>query len=244
MYQHFSTFLALICLYSQLGLIYFRMKYCLTLLMLSILVTMSVHAQKRALKNRFNAGIVMGLTTSQINGDRYSGYDKLGGFAGLRVTARINTKSDLVVEMQYNRKGSRNPKQFVPGAISTRFIALDYIEVPILYHQRVETEIGLISLEGGIAYARLFGFKINEIVNTTSYSTFSEIQEAFNKNELALIMGGGVFINEHLRVMGRFGLSMTLLYKNENPTIASPNTIPEINHLRNLYLTFGVNYVF
>ena len=62
------------------------------------------------------------------------------------------------------------------------------------------------------------------------------MQDKFNKNELALLMGGGVFFNEHIRVMGRFSLSTNLLYKNENPAIILPGSIPDINHLRNLQL--------
>ena len=221
------------------------MKFFLTCFLFSILTATTINAQKRPLKNRFNVGITAGVNASQLDGDHFLGFDKIGFFGGVRAIARINTNDEFVMEMQYNRKGSRNPEQFVPGKTSShRFISLDYIEVPILYHKKIEAEKWIYSVEGGIAYARLFGFKINEIVNSTTYKTFTPLQDDFNKNELALIMGGGVFINENIRVMGRFSVSLTLLYKNENPRRDFPGEAPSINDLRNYQLAFGANYIF
>ena len=170
------------------------MRYFLTFFLLAILATTSLYGQKGSIKNRFNAGIIMGVNTSQINGDRYLGYDKFGVFAGFRAIAKINRSNELVFEMQYNRKGSRDPEQFVPGQSSSRFIALDYIEIPFLYHKRVKINIGTGSIEGGIAFARLFGFNINENDKTINYASFLDIQDDFNNNEFSLILGGGVFI--------------------------------------------------
>ena len=219
------------------------MKYFPTVFIISVLTILSLHAQKRPL-NRFNAGVVVGINTSQINGDHLSGYDKFGFFTGIRATANLNTNAELVVEMQFIRKGSTDPDQFVAGEKRSRFIALDYIEVPILYHHKIESKVGKIGLEAGIAFGRLFGFRINENANTINYTTFSSKQEEFKKNELALIMGSGIFVNEQIRVMGRFNYSLTLFYENENPTIDVAGDIPSINDLRNLYLSLGVNYIF
>lgn len=218
------------------------MRYFLTFFL--ILTTISLHAQKRALKNRFTAGIIIGANTSQIKGDLYSGYDKFGVFAGFRAIAKINTKSEIVLEMQYNRKGSKNPNQFVPARIQQRFISLDYIEVPILYHRKIETPTTTISLEGGISYARLFGLRINENANTINYQSFSDIQDEFNKDELALILGSGILFNEHIRLFGRFAYSFTSLYENENPVSVFIDDIPEIKKLKNIQLAVGMNYIF
>lgn len=220
------------------------MRCFLVFFLLLFLTTKSLYAQKRTLKNRFNAGIVIGINASQVNGDRYMGFDKLGAFAGFRAIVKINTNAEFVFEMQYNGKGSRNPEQFVPGESAPRFISLDYIEVPILYHQKIETKIGFCSFEGGIAYARLFGFKINENDNSINYTSFASIQDDFNKSEWALILGGGIFVNKHFRVMSRFAHSLTLLYENENPIEDSIDNNPTINKLRNIQLSLGLNYIF
>ena len=48
------------------------MKTWLTFLLITCLITTSIHAQKRN-KNRFSAGLILGVNTSQINGDYYKG---------------------------------------------------------------------------------------------------------------------------------------------------------------------------
>ena len=113
-----------------------------------------------------------------------------------------------------------------------------------MFHKRIEGKIGITSLEGGIAYARLFGFNINENINSINYKTFTALQDEFTKDELVLIIGGGIFINERIRVTGRFAYSLTLLYEDENPSEILTGRNPNINHLRNLQLAIGINYIF
>ena len=206
-------------------------------------MTTSIHAQKRS-KNRFSTGLILGVNTTQIDGDYYSGYDKFGIFGGLRAIARIDKTSELIFEIQYNRKGSRNPDEFVPGQQASRFISLDYIEVPIFFHKKIDTKIGLGSLEGGVVYSRLFGFRINELENSPNYNTFTEIQNDFNRNDLAIGMGGGIYINEHIRIMSRFTYAMTLLYEDKNRDGSFNLNRPDIYSLRNMQLGLGVNYIF
>ena len=219
-------------------------KYLLVFLLSAILAPTSLHSQKYGIKHRFGAGISIGLNTTQINGDHLSGYNKFGGFVGFRAVSRFNRTSELVIEIQYNRKGSRDPKQFVPGRGTSRFISLDYIEVPILFHQKIAINSIPFSLEGGLSYARLLGFNINENPGTTRYNTFTDIQNDFNNEDFSLLIGGGVMVNEHVRIMTRFAYSLTLLYENETPIITLPGDLPVINTLRNMQLAIGINYIF
>lgn len=220
------------------------MKCILSCFLLTALVSMSLHAQKGALKNRFNAGIVIGANTSQIDGDNYLGYDKYGFFGGVRGIARLNTKSELVLELLYNKKGSRDPEVFFADRNTYRFLSLDYIEIPILYHRKMGNKIGVRSFEIGFSYAQLFGVKINEDPNSRDYPPFTAVREEFNKNDFAVIIGGGIFLNKHIRLMGRFTYSMTLLYKNKSPRFVIVNNPFELRYLRNMQLGLGVNYIF
>ena len=219
------------------------MRYYLTFILVMALTIISIHAQNRAIKNRFNAGIVLAGNTSQINGDKYFGWNKFGWFTGVRGIARINRKSELVLELLYNRKGSKDPDQFVPRSKDDRFISLDYIQIPILFHRKIEGEI-VGSFEFGIAYAQLFGVRINEFAVNSNYAPFAPIRDDFNKDEFLLIVGGGIFINEHIRFMGRVDYSLTLLFKSDRPTQFLVNNPREIGSLRNLQLGFGMNYIF
>ena len=56
----------------------------------------SVQAQRR-----FQGGVVVGLSASQIDGDLMAGYDKLGLIGGIRTVARLKERSDLSVEFLF-----------------------------------------------------------------------------------------------------------------------------------------------
>lgn len=221
-----------------------KRHYILTLLLLAFSLQFTLQAQRNNAKNRFGAGIIAGINTSQINGDRLTGYHKFGVFAGIRAMARLTNTSELAIEMQYIRKGSRDPNQFVPGQTRSRFISLDYVEVPILFHKIIQSKTARYGLEGGLAYARLLGFKINENPGTINYRTFTEIQNDFNNEDLVLLVGGGIMIGKHYRIMTRFGYSLIQLFENQNPVIESPDTLPEFLTLRSIQLSFGLNYLF
>ena len=220
------------------------MRHLLTFILVITLATLSLHAQNRALKNRFNAGVVLGFNTSQIDGDQYMGYDKYGFFAGVRGIARITENFELVIEMLYNKKGSRDPDQFVPGSSSNRFISLDYIEIPILFHFKVDGKYGAGGFELGMSYGQLFGTRINEHVRNINFSSFAAIRDDFNNDDLALIVGGGIFVTDHIRLMGRLNYSLNHLYKNDLPPEILIDNPLEIRSMRNLQLGVGVNYVF
>ena len=220
------------------------MRHLLTCFLVMILTALSLHAQNRALKNRFNAGVVLGVNTSQIDGDQYMGYDKFGFFAGIRGIARFTKKSELVIEMLYNRKGSRDPDQLVPGTSSGRFISLDYIEVPILFHLKVDGKLGAGGLEFGISYGQLFGARIKEHINNINFPSFAAIRDDFNNDDLALIIGGGVFLNDHIRLMARLNYSLNYLYESDLPSDFLVDNPLEIRAMRNLQLGLGINYIF
>lgn len=198
-------------------------------------------SQRRERANRFWAGVTAGANASQINGDHLSGYNKFGYFAGLRLATRFK-KQDLIIEMQYVRKGSRDPDQFVPSNQSTRFLSLEYIEVPILYHRKIHTNSGVLGIEGGVSFSRLFNIDINENRNSVNYRSFYDIEKEFRNVELSFLIGGGVDITKHLRVVGRFSIGLTRLYENENPIPNRPGELLYINELRNLQLSLGLNY--
>lgn len=212
------------------------------LFILSIPITLE--AQRNAPVDRFATGLIVGVNTSQINGDFLSGFEKPGGFIGLRAIARITNSTELIIEMQYNRKGSRDPNRFVPGLGGNRSITLDYIEIPFLLNKTIETKSIKYSVESGIAYARLFSLKINENPGTVNYNTFTEIQDDFNNQEIIFLFGGGVMLSKHIRLMVRSAYSLTLLYERETPVINISGELPVYNTLRNIQLSLGVNYIF
>ncbi|HRI62162.1 MAG TPA: outer membrane beta-barrel protein [Saprospiraceae bacterium] len=79
---------------------------------------------------RFKAGIIAGVTASQIDGDESAGYHKIGLQAGLKGIAILKPKQQASVEILYTQRGCRNEPETYPLYNTT----LNYIEVPLQWH--------------------------------------------------------------------------------------------------------------
>lgn len=79
---------------------------------------------------RFKAGIIAGLTASQIDGDESAGYHKVGLQAGLKGVAILKPKQQASVEILYSQRGNINEPQTYPLYNTT----LNYIEIPLQWH--------------------------------------------------------------------------------------------------------------
>src|ERR1035437_4852462 len=95
-------------------------------LLLLVMPSSSLQAQ------RFNAGLMLGGVTSQVDGDTYDGYHKWGYLGGGYVTLQISPHSSFQMELEYIQKGSRRNDTSVSGG-DTYLLRLHYIEIPVLY---------------------------------------------------------------------------------------------------------------
>jgi len=93
----------------------------------------------------FRAGLLGGMTTSQISGDNLEGYDKLGFRIGAYVSRSIKEKVDLKMEIQYIQKGSK--RHIDKYSFERYMFNLHYVEIPISiawkYNQDISIEAGL-----------------------------------------------------------------------------------------------------
>ena len=83
---------------------------------------------------QFNAGLLAGISTSQVDGDTYAGYHKLGLYAGGFVTKKISAsgKWSASFEITYIQKGSRKTPNPDKGDPTLYILDLNYAEVPLL----------------------------------------------------------------------------------------------------------------
>ncbi len=94
---------------------------------------------------RFNGGAVIGLATSQVAGDTYSGFNKVGPAAGFFVNFQPVDHSSIQLELSYIQKGSRKSANTVEEDYDSYLLRLNYIEMPLLYRYH----IGWFALEAG-----------------------------------------------------------------------------------------------
>jgi hypothetical protein len=116
------------------------MKKKLTLLILLTFGVSLVFSQD------FNGGILAGLSASEISGDRLSGPNKAGIYAGAYVNRYFSLRSSVQMELNFVQKGSRsNPDS--TNNYESYLLRLNYIELPVHYRydftERASLETGL-----------------------------------------------------------------------------------------------------
>lgn len=154
------------------------------ILVLSILLVNSV-----SYSQEFEGGIMAGLLGSQVAGDPSSGYNKLGGYFGLKVKRQITLKSAAQLEIYYIQKGAReNPTE--ENGNFQYLLRINNIEIPILYIYTINKQL---QIPVGIAYTYLLGTP-DEEANFSS----SVPNTPFNKHGATFILGINYVISERL----------------------------------------------
>lgn len=109
----------------------------------------------------FSGGAVAGTNFSQVDGDYFAGYYKIGLNAGGIVYAHIAKRVALSMEILYSQKGSKSnipiPSPKLAHTYITNYgIKLNYIELPIMinYYDNHKSCAGI-----GVSYSRLMNSK-------------------------------------------------------------------------------------
>jgi len=123
---------------------------------ISLLITL-LFVSEDANAQTFKPGIIGGIVTSQLGGDGYSGFNKLGITFGGFVRYNLSENWSAQFEIAFVQKGSRNNFSIStndPDQASEYFIfRLNYIEIPLLFKFSHRNFV----YEGGLYYARLAG---------------------------------------------------------------------------------------
>ncbi len=174
----------------------------------------------------FEAGLILGVNASQVNGDFLAGYDKLGLHTGLKVRVSTWEHIEWSVELLLSQRGSR-PDIFTEDS---RKIHLNYVEIPILigFKDWQKDDFYKIRFEGGFSYGRLVSHKV-------SFQGVEEQIDEFNNNDLSFVIGAALFTSEKLGFSFRYTHSVTPLLNNKNSI--------EFARLRGFFLTFRSIYM-
>jgi hypothetical protein len=196
-------------------------------LLLCCLLLLGSFATITAQDGRFKGGLVVGLNISQINGDDYAGFDKIGLQAGVRGVAVLTNKMELGLELLYSQRGSQVPDPAIPqernGEPCFDCIELTYVEVPVTFNYldwaakggENNTEFHRIHAFGGLSYGRL----LNSYVD---FQDIVPIQNEFKKNDLSITLGATFYLTPHLGLSLRYTKSIFPLYKDTVVPIRKP----------------------
>jgi hypothetical protein len=199
-----------------------------------ILIPAAAQSQRT---QRFQAGLIAGLTASQIDGDESAGYHKVGLQAGLRGIVRLKGKQDASLEILYTQRGCRNEPETPPFFSTT----LNYIEVPVQWHYKdwlVEhgdesDNYYRVQFNAGLSYARLLDYN-------DKYEDGFGISAALpdlNRNSICFLIGASFYATRHIALNVRYHRAFNRLYNpGEGGNYASS--------LNEHFLAFQVMYVF
>jgi hypothetical protein len=199
------------------------MKNCLIILFLFF--TIASNAQQR-----FKVGVKAGLSTSQVDGDTYGGYNKAGFDGGIFVTGKINEKWTGQFEMIFIQKGSKHNSDPENGDVSYYYLGLNYLEVPVLfqYHQKKFTfEVG-----------PSFGY----LINNTEYNEYGKVYMPvpFHSTEIGGGIGISYSLTKNLLINWRYSYSLLPIRKFQSGVSRWNNPGQRNNVLAfTLYYRFG-----
>jgi hypothetical protein len=97
-------------------------------------------------------GLILGMNASQIDGDDYAGYHKVGFNAGFYGQLPLSKLFFFSTEILYAEKGGKSP--VVHGLPTAYSWTLQYAEIPILFHYQDKRAF---NVGAGLSYSRLVG---------------------------------------------------------------------------------------
>jgi opacity protein-like surface antigen len=158
---------------------------------------------------RFGGGADAGITFSQIDGDKLSGYNKLGFSGGFFVNTKINNSLVGQLEIKYIEKGASTHFQITNPVISV--ITLKYIEFPFIirykfdFHQKYKRY----SIMAGPYLGVLFA----ETGRDESGRVDPQNLLQYHKLDFGGIIGAQYKITEKLNFDFRYSYSLIRTYK-------------------------------
>lgn len=116
----------------------------------------------------FYGGVAAGLNFSQVDGDSYAGYNKVGFNGGGMVYVRFSDRVGISLELAYSQKGARVKQSttdiYGVGYLNDYNLKLNYAEVPLMFYIVADNN-GKIHFRLGASYARLVNASEEAVAN-------------------------------------------------------------------------------
>ncbi len=140
-----------------------------------LLLTFLILTASTVFAQRFDAGLIVGFNGTQVEGDDFKGYNKVGPLAGIYVQTDVAPAIVAGMEIKYSQKGSR--KNFDPKKpdVDQYIMRLGYIDIPVFMAFRTNERsmiIGGISPGVLIHSHEIIGEEGNEDPNLKPFNTF------------------------------------------------------------------------
>jgi hypothetical protein len=182
------------------------MRKSVLLIVISLWVAANSYAQEEERKV-FSGGLIPGANFTQVDGDSYYGYHKIGLNVGGTVYVHFTGTFGASMELIYTQKGSRaetvEESPYSGTYVSQYHINVNYVEVPITFHYIIRKY----DFEAGAAYARLVGSR--EWAYTDIPINIDPVINSFNNFDIEYVFGAGRKLYKRLYANFRFQYSIT-----------------------------------
>lgn len=109
-------------------------------------------------QQRFSGHLLGGATLAQIDGDKLSGFNKIGAQAGIKVYTLLDDRWSLSIGLLYSQQGSSRNLNDSPSAVLDR-VQLNFVEAPFMVHfTDWKFQVG-----AGLGYGRLIDYRVEDV---------------------------------------------------------------------------------
>jgi hypothetical protein len=203
-----------------------------------LFITAFLFCSSQAEAQRFLGAISVGMNFTQVDGDEYFGYHKIGLNVGPMVAMPFGKRKNWSVSMEllYSQKGSKHNG----STDSTSYkLVQDYAEVPVLVHF---TDKKLISGGVGFSYGQLINYKETQ---NSFYDSIYHYQTGLSNYDISVIADLQIRIWSKLWADLRYQYSMK---SNRTVEVTDPSAYPrtsvtryQFNNVISLRLTWVFN---
>lgn len=199
-----------------------------------LIAILSLHFFCGLVAQNFNGGLLGGLVSSQISGDRLGGFDKPGLYAGAFVNYRLQDDYILQLEISFVQKGSRKTANFDIGDYSTYLLNMNYVEIPVWLRYQVINKAGL---EASLSYAYLFNYSEKD---QNGDITMPPGAPQFKKSDISAGIGAWYSLNRRLSLNMRMTHSIIPVRKHASGASYYLN-FGQYHHLLMFSLHYQIN---
>lgn len=155
----------------------------------------------------FRGGLIGGLTASQVDGDSYAGFDKVGVHGGVFVNTGFSNLWGFQLEIKYTGRGARKKNSVEDPSIYK--LSLNYIDLPLFLWLNYKEKI---TIEGGFLTGYLFYIKGED----SNGPLPSENINNFKKFDYCWLLGFRYNLNDYLSFGIRYSYSLFSISKVKN----------------------------
>ncbi len=145
----------------------------------------------------FNFGMKASANFSQIDGDAYTGYNKVAFNFGILTEYPLSERLRAHLEIGYSGKGARD------NGDNTTIVSLGYVEIPLLLHFEISEkfDVGV-----GLVPSVLVTHKTTE--NGSDNTSLINNTNGYNRFELPYAVDARFWFNPHFGINARFTYSL------------------------------------